>query len=355
VSGGSLSEWEWAIAEEVRLESAIPPRLTARRTRHPRVPDDYEPGFPSFVARHSSKVRTLVMAYLGVQGASTPSWMDAALGDRDGPGHHDRATATHPEPGGPADEVTVAYWEDPAAFDRWFARYRGTWLDGAGFEGRWIEVVRPSVERYETIFGRRSRPEGAAAMANGFSGPVREHGYWGGMRDRMPASQRDGLHDPGDLDVERDGERIRVRPRGSLCLIRSGQDWSDSDGDERACYLQVIEPALRRGMEVLRDDGRSVGCLSNRYLTLLDDVGFRAERSYGMSWWRSLADLERWVESHPTHLDIFTSFGRLAAASSGRLELRLYHEVCVATPEEQWFEYASCHPRTGLLAAVPPV
>jgi aldoxime dehydratase len=336
------------------LESAIPPRLAARRTRHPRVPDDYEPAFPSFVARHPSSVRTLVMAYLGVQGASTPSWMDAALGDENGPGHHDRAVVTHSEPGGPADEVTVAYWDDPKVFDRWFARYRETWLGGAGYEGRWIEVVRPSVERYETIFGRRSRPEGAAALAKGFSGPVREHGYWGGMRDRMPASQRDWLHDPGDLRVERDGERIRVRPRGSLCLIRSGQDWSDSEPDERACYLEVIEPTLRRGMEFLRDQGRKVGCLANRYLTVLDDVGFRSERSYGVSWWRSMADLERWAESHPTHLDIFTAFGRLAAARNGNLGLRLYHEVCVAEPDEQWFEYASCHPRTGLLAAIPP-
>lgn len=337
------------------MESAIPPHLTVKRTRHPRVPDDYEPGFPSFVARHPSSVRRLVVVHLGVQGASAPAWLDAALGDRDGPRHHDRATQTHPEPGGPDDTVTVAYWDDQATFDRWFDRYRGPWLSGAGFEGRWIEAIRPTVERYETIFGRRSRPEGAAVLAKGFSGPVREHGYWGGMRDRMAASQRDPLHDPGELQVERDGERIRVRPRGSVCLIRSGQDWTDSTGEERRTYREVIEPSLRRGMEFLRDDGRGIGCLASRYLTVLDEVGFRSERSYGMSWWRSLADLERWAESHPTHLEIFTAFGRLAAEQRGRLELRLYHEVSVAAPDEQWFEYVSCHPRTGLLAAIPPV
>ena len=29
--------------------------------------------------------------------------------------------------------------------------------------------------------------------------------------------------------------------------------------------------------------------------------------------------------------------------------LRLYHEVAVAEPAEQWFEYAGCRERTGLL------
>ena len=35
--------------------------------------------------------------------------------------------------------------------------------------------------------------------------------------------------------------------------------------------------------------------------------------------------------------------------------LRLYHEVTVAAAEEQFFEYAGCHPGTGMLAAVETV
>jgi aliphatic aldoxime dehydratase len=334
------------------VESAIPPQLSVPRTRHPRVPDDYEPWFPSFVARHRTSVRRLVMAYLGTQEGRSPAWIDAAMNAPDGPRHHDRAVPAWPEPGGPRDTVVVGYWDDPAAFDRWFARHREPWLTGGAGDGRWIEVVRPAIERYETIFGRRSRPEGVAVLAAGFSGPVREHGYWGGMRDRMPASQVDPLHDPGPLDVEQRGDRVRVRARGSVCLIRSGQDWSDSGGDERRAYLEVIEPALREGMEFLRDRGRGVGCLANRYLRVVDGSGRPTDRSYGAGWWRSMADLERWAESHPTHLAIFSAFGRLAASRRDRLELRLYHEVAVAGPDEQWFEYVDCHPRTGLLAAV---
>jgi len=33
-------------------------------------------------------------------------------------------------------------------------------------------------------------------------------------------------------------------------------------------------------------------------------------------------------------------------------KLRLYHEVTVATADEQFFEYLNCHPKTGMLASV---
>ena len=49
------------------MESAIPEHLQSVRTRHRRVPDDYVPPYPSFVARHKPSVTRLVMAYFGVQ------------------------------------------------------------------------------------------------------------------------------------------------------------------------------------------------------------------------------------------------------------------------------------------------
>ena len=49
------------------MESAIPEHLRSTRTRHRRVPDDYAPPYPSFVARHKPSVERVVMAYFGVQ------------------------------------------------------------------------------------------------------------------------------------------------------------------------------------------------------------------------------------------------------------------------------------------------
>jgi len=49
------------------MESAIPVHLTTARSRHRRVPDDYRPPYPSFVARHKPAVSNVVMAYFGLQ------------------------------------------------------------------------------------------------------------------------------------------------------------------------------------------------------------------------------------------------------------------------------------------------
>jgi hypothetical protein len=65
-------------------------------------------------------------------------------------------------------------------------------------------------------------------------------------------------------------------------------------------------------MDFLRDQGDGVGCFANRYLTLLDEAGRPTEKTYGLGWWRTLADLERWSESHPTHLAIFGAFMKMA-------------------------------------------
>ena len=62
---------------------------------------------------------------------------------------------------------------------------------------------------------------------------------------------------------ERAAGRVRVRPPVGLCLIRSGQDWTDTDGDERGAamrYLSTLGPAARlrlyHEVSVLPADGQ---------------------------------------------------------------------------------------------------
>jgi aldoxime dehydratase len=55
------------------MESAIPQHLQTARSRHRRVPDDYRPPYPSFVARHKPTINRVVMAYFGVQYRGDPS------------------------------------------------------------------------------------------------------------------------------------------------------------------------------------------------------------------------------------------------------------------------------------------
>jgi aldoxime dehydratase len=184
------------------------------------------------------------------------------------------------------------------------------------------------------------------------SGEVQEHAYWGGMRDRIPLSQTSEMAPAGSASAVRDGSRVQVIPHDNLCLIRSGQDWGDTEATERKMYLEDVEPVLREGMDFLRDNGRSIGCYANRYMTVVASDGTPTEKSYGMSWWKSLAALERWAESHPTHVRIFGAAMKYLSTLGPAAKLRLYHEVTVARADEQFFEYVNCHPQTGMLNAV---
>jgi len=112
-----------------------------------------------------------------------------------------------------------------------------------------------------------------------------------------------------------------------------------------------VEPVLRAGMAFLRDEGRSIGCFANRYLSVETAEGRSTEKSFGMSWWRSLAALERWAESHPTHVAIFGAAMKYLSTLGPAAKLKLYHEVTVARADEQFFEYLNCHDRSGMLRA----
>ena len=128
----------------------------------------------------------------------------------------------------------------------------------------------------------------------------------------------------------REGPYRRVVPHDNLCLIRSGQDWGDTPAEERRMYLEDVEPVLRQGMDFLRDEGLSIGCFANRYMRVVDPRGRDDRKSFGMSWWRSLAALERWAESHPTHVAIFGAAMKYLSTLGPAAKLRLYHEVTVA-------------------------
>jgi len=342
------------------MESAIPLHLQARRTRQSRLPQDYAPPYPSFVARFTPSVKRVAMAYFGAQhrGAAPDeatgslNQMSEALATHHGPGHWDRAT--YVDEAGYTNVITIAYWDGAEVFDTWFKTWGGDWTgddhahDGVGY---FTEVLRPRVEHFETLFSANNRPEGIAVVAKGMSDMVLEHAYWGGARDRISRSQTGDMAPAGAPRIVTQDARRRVIPHENLCLIRSGQDWSDTGTEERRMYLQDVEPVLRKGMDFLRDDGLSVGCFANRYMKVTDAEGEITDKTFGMSLWKSLTALENWAESHPTHVAIFAAAMRHLSALGPAAQLKLYHEVTVAAADEQFFEYLNCHDRTGMLRA----
>ncbi len=123
------------------MESAIPPHLQVARTRHRRVPDDYQPPYPAFVARHDAKVERVVMAYFGLQyrGDAPPArdatlaWLEAKFAVEGGPKHWDRAA--YRDEAGYDNVVSVAYWDDQQTFAAWLPAAREGWT-GAQQEHR---------------------------------------------------------------------------------------------------------------------------------------------------------------------------------------------------------------------------
>jgi len=216
--------------------------------------------------------------------------------------------------------------------------------------GWFREIICPGIDRVETLFSTADSFEGVGVLAKAMSGEIQEHAYWGGMRDRFPISQVDALRTAGSLLAEglMPG-RVRVRGIDNLALIRSGQEWTDTTGREREIYLREVQPVLREGMDFLRDHGPDIGCFTNRYMYHVTEAFEPLEKTFGVSCWQSLEHMERWAESHPTHLQIFGSFMKMVRAMNFDLKLRLYHEVAVVPAHDQTFEYINCHPGTGLL------
>ena len=344
------------------MESSIPENLRCPRTRARRVRDDYAPPYPAWVARASKSIRQVTMGYFGVQwqdGDPTAqaqahvqfAQMTAYFAAADGPVHFDRAIET--DAAGFNNLIAIAYWTDTAAFARWWADPRlAEWWKSRVRPGERLgyfrEVFSPHIERFETLFSSPDRMEGiGVALQNRSEQDVTDHAYWGSMRDRIPLSQTDALEAP-------EGKSGHLAGHENLAIIRSGQEWTDTEGRERELYTNEMEPTLRAGMEFLRDHGAHIGCYVNRYMRHIDASGQLLQKTFGLSYWRSLAQLEHWAEFHPTHLAIFGTFMRIVQELQFNLKLRLYHEVAVLSQDEQDYEYINCHAGSGWLRALSP-
>ncbi len=349
------------------LDSSIPSHLRCPRTRTRRVSDNWKPGVPAYSAIGSQSITQLVMAYFGVQskGDETKGHACAAFQNilqsfklADGPARHDLVQFVDGQ--GYLNLIAVGYWDDPAKYHKWNGRpeIKNWWAsddrlnDGVGY---FREILSPRMEQFETIFTAPGPLEGVSILLGGLTEPIIEHGYWGSMRDRLPLSQTDTMEPSGELVLKQGnpaaGGRVIVAGHQNLALIRSGEDWSRTEGEERRTWYDDIQPVLLEGMNYLRDDGLESGCYCNRYCYHMDENGNVQEKGFGVSLWRSLSNLEQWAESHHTHLQIFVTFNRLAKKFK---ELVLYHEVSVfdADASAQYFEYINCHPKTGVMRAL---
>lgn len=332
------------------------------------MPTGWIPPAPAWANTFAHRTTPFVIAYFGTQRAAgvnprsvppMPSFFDSV----DAPCNFENARYT--DRVGCSNLVTAAYWIDPASCERWRKEsgFEAWWSaperlhDG---QGHFREILTIAPNRLETIFSHGILL-GVAKTGCPVVGPIREHNYWGSMRDRIPVSAHDDLRSPyGERmprfgATETRGRRLGVEAPENLAIIRSGQDWTNCAGDELDEYDRSVRPALTAGMNFLRDNPDLTGCCDLRFAEEIDREGAPLKRTFGLGYFLALEHLEKWAATHPTHLAIFSRFLTMVRNYGADLKLRLWHEVSVLPAGGQVFEYINCHPETGLLPYFPSV
>jgi len=201
--------------------------------------------------------------------------------------------------GGLLETVCIAYWREADAASATLASeaFSAFWqqhsTEGLCY-GLFKECTNVPFERSETLFSGPVHDHGYSQLREGIVGPIPHHQYWGGMRDRIPLSAQDPFEVPGPIRMigQSDHHHV-VEAHENLCIIRSGQDWSQCDAEQLAEYQKQIEPALKAGMAFLRDQGSEVNCYACRYMKDLALDGSDPKRSCGLAYFKTMTAIWR--------------------------------------------------------------
>jgi aldoxime dehydratase len=327
-----------------------------------RMPSDWTPPSPAWAADFSAASEPLIMAYFGTEVRSAKCEHYDTIGGfltaaSDAPGAVEHAKYVNRE--GCETIISIAYWTSRDQFEAWRASsgFSDWWNNPARLQepnGYFYEVLKLPPNNFETLFSTQ-HPVGVGKIAAAVTGPIQKHNYWGSMRDRIEKSATDDLVSQYGTVLPRlgradtIGKRLRVKAPGNLAIIRSGQDWTDCKEAELATYDESIRPVLAKAMAFLLDHPDETGCCELRFAQETDAHGTPLERTFGLGYFLTLAHLEQWASSHPTHLEIFKRFIAMLQQNKFQVNLRLWHEVSVLPSNDQLFEYINCSPGTGLL------
>ena len=322
-------------------------------------PENFEPPYPAFTCELFKLRPNVTLGQIALQYrdgerqddvTALQSQIDTCLVGASAPWR--REQCTHVDAFGYRNDVTVAYWQHREDFQLWRQRADVVeWADAAHPFGVWIEALTCPIPQMETSYSTAEPAWGLAPRCPVHLDP--DHGYFGAMRDRIPAAEDRGLAaevdrlPERDLEQDTEGRHLRVDLPGNVCFIRTVQGWRDCGPEQQADYEKILAPVYRAGVEFLRDNPRDTNCVSARLVDMLDS---RAQiQTQTLAWFLGLEYLERWAHEHPTHHAILNGMTAFAERYDMNVELVLGHEVYVAPQGYSHAEYSNCHPATGFL------
>ena len=279
--------------------------------------------------------------------------IEASLAGEHGPWRWERCT--HVDAAGFRNAITLGYWRRREDYLSWrqSAAVR-VWSDRQHGVGYWIETLSCPLPQMETSYSTPEPNWGLAPQCPVELDP--NHGYFGAMRDRIPAAEDGGL--PATLtalppeDVQQPAApRLVVELPGNLCFIRTVQGWQDCAVAQGEDFTTRMLPLYRDGVAYLRDHPRTSRCISVRLVDMVDQAG--QIQTQTLAWFLGLEFLERWAQEHPTHHAILAGMAAFAERHGMDLQVVLGHEVYVVPAGHAQAEYSGCHWGTGFLRFFP--
>jgi hypothetical protein len=323
------------------------------------------PDFPGKTAGFPPSVTRLIYGIFGVQsrgagaGDRYAADLEAHFARSDGPPVVEHLAYVDPEDA--HCDVYLAFWTDRESHEQWMGgtEFRGWWsaIPLRGPVGVWREIIHADKDYYQYGAGV---PEKGGMSALGELVPCDKFGYWGGYRDRIPASTRDDFAPelktiPQRAARDTLGKRLRVVTPDNLCFIREGQGWDNAGPDERRIWKEQMESVVERWVSTLRDNPADTGCLSLRFCREVDlRTKALLEKQSQIAFLLSLAHIERAARTTPTHLSLKQTFTDIYAEPKFEPRMHVWVEMLIVKRGQLINEYVHCHPMTGLLPYFEP-
>jgi aldoxime dehydratase len=326
-----------------------------------KLPDDY----PGKTATFGPEVDKLVYGIFGVQSKDSEKSKRYAAELRrllqgvNGAPAIERMTCKDSE--GYYCDITIGYWKRVADYDTWFASpaVRSWWkafpLDAS--VGLWREVMTPHKDYYQYGAGV---PQKGGLSALGELIPCDKFGYWGGYRDRVPASTHDkflpAFQDmPQRVARETFGKRLSVKLPNNICYIREGQGWNLSGDAERQIWKEQMEKPVDQWVSELHENPYKTGCFSLLFGREHDmTTGEPIEKQSQLAFLLSLSHIERAARTNHSHLCVHKSFSEMYTQPKFEPRMHIWVEMVIVKEGDMQTEYVNCHPMTSMLPYFEP-